>query len=162
VAPTVKSDLKSRRTQDGSSTRSTSTASLGVRDTFAHRTAPYRRQIKAHCYRMTGSLHEAEDLVQETYLHAWRAFETFEGRSSLKTWLYQIATRVCLDYIAKRKKLRRLLPEGNFPAATEVPKGQPPTDVAWLEPFPDSELDQLADESPNTEARYGRLCAWHS
>jgi RNA polymerase sigma-70 factor, ECF subfamily len=126
------------------------------RAAFTQLTEPYRRQLKAHCYRMTGSLHEAEDLVQETYLRAWRAFESFEGRGSLKAWLYQIATRVCLDALASRKKLRRLLPEGNFPPATEVPKGQPPTDIAWLEPYPDSELDELADESPNAEARYAQ------
>jgi RNA polymerase sigma-70 factor (ECF subfamily) len=117
---------------------------------------PYRRQIKAHCYRMTGSLHEAEDLVQEAYLRAWRAFETFEGRGSLKAWLYQIATRVCLDAIAQRKKVRRLLPEGNFPPATDMPTGQPPGDIAWLEPYPDSELDNLADESPDPETRYAQ------
>jgi RNA polymerase sigma-70 factor, ECF subfamily len=126
------------------------------RDAFAKLAMPYRRQIKAHCYRMTGSLHDAEDLVQETYLRAWRAFESFEGRGSLKAWLYQIATRVCLDAIAQRKKVQRLLPEGNFPPATEVPTGRPPGDIAWLEPYPDSELDDLADEAPNAEARYAQ------
>lgn len=124
------------------------------RGAFTMLAEPYRRQIKAHCYRMTGSLHEAEDLVQETYLRAWRAFESFEGRGSLKAWLYQIATRVCLDAIAQRKKVRRLLPEGNFPPATDMPTGQPPGDIAWLEPYPDSELDRLADEAPNAEERY--------
>ncbi len=77
--------------------------------------------------------------VQETYLRAWRAFrKASKGRGSLKSWLYQIATRVCLDAITQRKKVRRLLPEANFPPATEVPTGQPPTDIAWLEPYPDS------------------------
>jgi RNA polymerase sigma-70 factor, ECF subfamily len=125
-------------------------------DAFARLVEPYRRQIKAHCYRMTGSLHEAEDLVQETYLRAWRAFDSFEGRGSLKAWLYQIATRVCLDAIAQRKRAQRLLPEGNFPPATEIPTGQPPADIAWLEPYPDSGLDDLADESPNAETRYAQ------
>jgi RNA polymerase sigma-70 factor, ECF subfamily len=124
------------------------------RDAFARLAEPYRRQIKAHCYRMTGSLHEAEDLVQETYLRAWRAFDSFEGRGSLKSWLYQIATRACLDAIAQRKRVQRLLPEGSFPPATDIPSGQPPADIAWLEPYPDSELDDVADGSPNAEARY--------
>ncbi len=129
-------------------------ASPGGPDAFARLAEPYRRQIKAHCYRMSGSLHEAEDLVQETYLRAWRAFASFEGRGSLKAWLYQIATRICLDAIAQRKRLPRILPEGSFPPATEMPSGQPPADIAWLEPYPDSELDQLADESPDAETRY--------
>jgi len=124
------------------------------RESFAALTEPYRRQIKVHCYRMIGSLHEAEDLVQETYLRAWRGFDSFEGRGSVKAWLYQIATRVCLDASAKGKKHKRLLPEGNFPPASEIPSGQPPADVIWLEPYPDSELDQIADETPNAEARY--------
>jgi RNA polymerase sigma-70 factor, ECF subfamily len=141
--------------EGASAMAATTTDSFG-RDTFVQLAEPYRRQIKAHCYRMSGSLHEAEDLVQETYLRAWRAFESFEGRGSLKAWLYQIATRVCLDAIAQRKKIQRLLPTGNFPSATEVPTGQPPTDIAWLEPYPDSELDDVADEAPNAEARYAQ------
>src|SRR5438445_5917973 len=107
-------------------------ASQRSNQAFERLAEPLRREIKVHCYRMTGSLHEAEDLVQETYLRAWRAFESFEGRGSLKAWLYQIATRVCLDAIAQRKKVRRLLPEGNFPPATDMPTGQPPGDIAWL------------------------------
>jgi RNA polymerase sigma-70 factor, ECF subfamily len=139
--------------EGASAIAATATDSFG-RNAFVQLAEPYRRQIKAHCYRMTGSLHEAEDLVQETYLRAWRAFESFEGRGSLKSWLYQIATRVCLDAITQRKKVRRLLPEANFPPATEVPTGQPRTDIAWLEPYPDSEVDDVADEAPNAEAQY--------
>jgi len=129
-------------------------AAGGESEAFAHAAEPFRRQIKAHCYRMTGSLHEAEDLVQETYLRAWRAFDGFEGRGSLKAWLYQIATRVCLDAIARQKKTQRILPQENFEPANDVPSGQPPSDIAWLEPYPDSELEQLADEAPNAEALY--------
>jgi RNA polymerase sigma-70 factor (ECF subfamily) len=128
----------------------------GGDDAFSRIAEPYRGQIKAHCYRMTGSLHEAEDLVQETFLRAWRGFERFQGRGSLKAWLYQIATRVCLDAIASRRKVRRILPESSFPSATDRPSGPPPTDIAWLEPYPDSELDNLADEAPDAEARYAQ------
>lgn len=125
-------------------------------DTFAEMAGPLRRQIKAHCYRMTGSLREAEDLVQDTYLRAWRAFDSLEAHGALKAWLFQIATRVCLDAISQRKRVLRLLPEGNFPPATDLPRGQPPAEIMWLEPYPDSELDNLPDDAPNAEARYAQ------
>lgn len=124
------------------------------RDAFAQMAEPYRRQIKAYCYRMMGSLHEAEDLTQETFLKAWRAFDSFEGRGSLKAWLYQIATRACLDAIRHRKHVRRMLPEAEFSPATTMPSGQPTMDAVWLEPYPDSELDEVADDAPGPEARY--------
>jgi RNA polymerase sigma factor (sigma-70 family) len=124
------------------------------RDAFAQMAEPYRRQIKAYCYRMMGSLHEAEDLTQETFLKAWRAFDSFEGRGSLKAWLYQIATRVCLDAIRHRKHVRRMLPEAEFSPATTMPSGQPTMGAVWLEPYPDSELDEVADDAPGPDARY--------
>jgi RNA polymerase sigma-70 factor, ECF subfamily len=124
------------------------------RDAFAQVTEPYRRQIKAYCYRMVGSLHEAEDLTQETFLKAWRAFDDFEARGSLKAWLYQIATRVCLDTIRQKKHLRRILPDMELPPATSMPAGQPPMDVPWLEPYPDAELDDVADDALGPDAQY--------
>jgi RNA polymerase sigma-70 factor (ECF subfamily) len=123
---------------------------------FEQAAEPFRRELKVHCYRMVGSVNEAEDLVQETYLRAWRSFDTFDGRGSFRAWLYGIATNVCLDTIASRRRARRVLPDQQGPAGAVVrmPEGAPPTEVAWLEPYPDSNLDQILDEAPNPEARY--------
>ena len=120
---------------------------------FERLAEPFRREIKLHCYRMLGSLHEAEDLVQETYLRAWRNFDSFEG-GSFRAWLYRIATNACLNALASRKSARRWLPDQRAPAATQMPDGSPVSDVPWLEPYPDSELEGIADEAPNPEARY--------
>ncbi|GAB3278407.1 sigma-70 family RNA polymerase sigma factor [Parasphingorhabdus pacifica] len=100
----------------------------------------YRRELLAHCYRMSGSVHDAEDLVQETYLRAWRAYDRFEGRSTLRTWLYRIATTVCLTALENRK--RRPMPtglgsSGSDPADDLVERRE----VPWLEPMPDVLVD---------------------
>ena len=124
------------------------------RESFVALVEPYRKQIKAYCYRMMGSLHEAEDLTQETFLRAWRSFDEYEGRSSIKTWLFQIATHATIDALRQRKRLRRILPESEFAPAKDVPKGEPATDIAWLEPFPDSEIDALPDNTPGPDALY--------
>ncbi|MDN3356803.1 sigma-70 family RNA polymerase sigma factor [Actinomadura sp. DC4] len=105
-------------------------------DGFARLTSPYRPELLAYCYRMLGSVHDAEDLVQETYLRAWRSYGAFEGRASLRTWLYRIAVNVCLTALEHRK--RRPLPSG-LGGPAEDPEGPtaPPPEVSWLQPFPD-------------------------
>ena len=103
---------------------------------FTSVTGPFRGELLAHCYRMLGSPEEAEDLVQETYLRAWRSYDRFEGRSSVRTWLYRIATNVCLTAIERRR--RRPLPSGlGGPGEDpEAPLTAGP-EVPWLQPFPD-------------------------
>lgn len=105
---------------------------------FAARTEPYRRELVAHCYRMLGSIHDAEDLVQETYLRAWRAFEGFEGRSSVRRWLYTIATRACLTALETRS--RRPLPSGLGTPQDDhrVAVADRDPSVPWLQPAPDA------------------------
>jgi RNA polymerase sigma-70 factor, ECF subfamily len=113
---------------------------------FSRLVEPYRRELLAHCYRMLGSVHDAEDAVQETLVRAWRSYDNFEGRSSLRNWLYRIATNASLRAIEQRG--RRPLPSGlggpsDDPAYSLAP---PRTDVAWLEPVPD---DLLGVEPPD-------------
>jgi len=105
---------------------------------FVRRTEPLRRELLAHCYRMVGSVDEAADLAQETYLRAWRSYSTFEGRSSLRTWLYRIATNACLSALEQRG--RRVLPSGLGGPADDpdAPPDPAAPDVAWLEPVPDA------------------------
>ncbi|MFD4673577.1 sigma-70 family RNA polymerase sigma factor [Lentzea sp. NPDC058450] len=96
---------------------------------------PFRRELLAHCYRMLGSLHDAEDLVQETYLRAWKAYGAFEGRSSVRTWLYRIATNACLTALDGRT--RRPLPFGlGTQGSTERDELTEDHEIPWLEPFP--------------------------
>src|SRR5260221_2353978 len=121
---------------------------------FERLAEPFRRELKLHCYRMLGSVHEAEDLVQETYVGAWPGFNSFDGRASFREWLYRIATIACLDGLASRKNLQRLLPDQRAVATAQMPDGVPATDIAWLEPYPDQYLEGIADDAPNPEARY--------
>ncbi|GAA4910280.1 RNA polymerase ECF family sigma subunit [Actinomycetospora succinea] len=114
---------------------------------FAADTEPFRRELVAHCYRMTGSAHDAEDLVQETYLRAWRSYAGFEGRSSVRTWLHTIATNACLT--ALRSRPARLLPSGLTGPQTSPdrpPSTVAPGEVAWLEPLPDTWTAPTADD----------------
>jgi RNA polymerase sigma-70 factor, ECF subfamily len=105
---------------------------------FAQLTEPLRRELLVHCYRMLGSVDDAEDLVQETYLRAWRSYGTFEGRSSLRAWLYRIATNACLSALEQRG--RRALPSGLGAPADDPDSPPAPADPAvdWLQPIPDA------------------------
>jgi RNA polymerase sigma-70 factor (ECF subfamily) len=110
----------------------------GRSDEFVRRTEPCRRELLAHCYRMLGSADEAEDVVQEAYLRAWRGYDAFEGRSSVRSWLYHIATNACLTALEQRG--RRALPSGLGAPADDPDAAVGPADlgVAWLEPIPDA------------------------
>jgi RNA polymerase sigma-70 factor, ECF subfamily len=110
-----------------------------VDEDFLRLADPFRRELLAHCYRMLGSVHDAEDLVQETYLRAWRSYDRFEGRSSLRTWLHRIATRACLTALESRG--RRPLPTGlGAPSIDPSDALVEQPEVPWLEPIPDAML----------------------
>lgn len=124
---------------------------LTVDEAFQEQVEPLRRELTAHCYRMVGSAHEAEDLVQETYLRAWRAFHGFENRSSVRTWMYKIATNTCLTALGKKE--RRVLPTGLGQSSSD-PAGDLEwrTEVSWLEPLPDSVLWGEQSDDPAATA----------
>jgi RNA polymerase sigma-70 factor (TIGR02960 family) len=124
-------------------------ARAGDEDAFRELTDPYRRELQLHVYRIVGSAQDAEDLLQETLLAAWRGLEQFQGRASVRAWLYRIATNRSLD--ALRASRRR--PE-DLQRMTEVPEPTRRAEPIWLEPFPDVLLDGVPDEAPGPEARY--------
>jgi RNA polymerase sigma-70 factor (ECF subfamily) len=114
----------------------------------------HRAEIRLHCYRMTGSLQDAEDLVQETFLHAWRSWSEFEGRSSSRTWLYRIATNLTLNFLHSRDRLRRSLPAMAGLPAEGIPTSEPRPREAWVDPYPDAWLESIPVAAPGPEARY--------
>jgi RNA polymerase sigma-70 factor (ECF subfamily) len=121
-------------------------------DAYGELVEPYRGELHAHCYRMLGSAHDADDALQEALLRAWRGLPRFEGRSSLRTWLYTIATNTCLNLIARRPK--RVLPiDHSPPAGPDDAPGQPLAESVWIEPYPDEPL-ALPDGLAAPEARY--------
>ena len=123
----------------------------GDEQAFQRLTDRYHRELLVHCYRMLGSMHDAEDVLQETLLRAWRGLESFEGRSALRPWLYRIATNACLDAIASRR--RRALPNGTHPPAeTRQPFPGPIMEPLWIEPLPDNLIDPRPAVNP--EAHY--------
>lgn len=127
-------------------------ARTGDEQAFREITDPYRRELLAHCYRMLGSLTDAEDMLQETLLAAWRGIAGFEGRSSLRSWLYRIATNTCLN--AMRAGARRVPAEPTPPF--EPPEPTQHDAIRWLQPYPDALLEGIADTAPGPEARYSQ------
>jgi RNA polymerase sigma-70 factor (ECF subfamily) len=127
-------------------------ASGGDRSAYERLVEPHRGELHAHCYRMLGSVHDAEDALQEALVRAWRGLGRFEGRSSLRAWLYRIATNTCLDAIAKRP--RRVLPiDYGPPADPHRGPGEPLVESVWVEPIDDERLG-LPDGRASPEARY--------
>jgi len=128
-----------------------SRARAGDGDAFRELTEPYRRQLHVHCYRMLGSFQDAEDTLQDALLAAWQGLEGFEGRASLRTWLYQIATNRCLN--ARRSISRRPAKEWNVPGVVP-PEPTRLGEVLWLEPYPDALFEDAIDSQIGPEARY--------
>jgi RNA polymerase sigma-70 factor (ECF subfamily) len=119
---------------------------------YSERLEPHRRELQVHCYRMLGSIHDAEDAVQETLTRGWRGLDRFEGRSSLRSWLYTIATNVCLRMIERRPA--RVLPmDYGPPADPHLPLGPPVLESISIQPYPDVELE-LEEGLAGPEARY--------
>ena len=127
-------------------------ARAGDQGAFRRLVEPRHAELHAHCYRMLGSVHDADDALQDALLRAWKGIGRFEGRSSLRSWLYTIATNVCLDAIARRPK--RVLPMDYAPAADpDDDPGEPLAESLWVEPYPDGELG-LEDGHAAPESRY--------
>src|SRR5437588_8988634 len=122
-------------------------ARAGDEEAFRELTDPYRRELQLHCYRILGSVQDAEDLLQETLLAAWRGLDQFEERASLRTWLYRIATNRSLN--AVRDSARR--PQEVPMRLNELPKPTRITEPMWLEPYPDSLLEGLPDTAPGPD-----------
>jgi RNA polymerase sigma-70 factor (ECF subfamily) len=127
-------------------------AQAGGEDAFRRIVEQHQGELHAHCYRMLGSVHDAEDALQEALLRAWRGLPRFEGRSSLRSWLYKIATNTCLDAVARRPK--RVLPIDYAPAADpHLGPGEPIVESVWVEPYPDERL-RIEDGYAAPESRY--------
>jgi RNA polymerase sigma-70 factor (ECF subfamily) len=126
-------------------------ARAGDGDAFSQLVDPHRRELEVHCYRILGSAQDAEDALQETLLAAWRNLGAFEGRSSVRTWLYRIATSRCLN--ALRSGRRRQRP-GSLPPGVDLPEPTRLGEVIWLQPCPDVFLEGIVDGSPGPAARY--------
>jgi RNA polymerase sigma-70 factor (TIGR02960 family) len=124
-------------------------ARAGDEEAFRELTEPHRRELQLHCYRILGSLQDAEDVVQETLLAAWGGLEAFEGRSSVRSWLYRIATNRCLNALRARSRRPR-----QVPAMDQAPEPTRRFEPIWLEPYPDVLLEDIPDRAPGPAARY--------
>jgi RNA polymerase sigma-70 factor (ECF subfamily) len=127
-------------------------ARAGDPEAFRELTERYRRELQVHCYRILGSVQDAEDLVQETLLAAWRGLDGYQGRASVRAWLYRIATNRCLN--ALRDAGRRPQPREPGPPPSGVPEPTRRAEAVWYEPYPDALLADLPDSAPGPEARY--------
>src|SRR6187431_3204274 len=117
----------------------TVTPPSGAPAAFETQFEQYRRELTAYCYRMLASPFDAEDAVQETFIRAWRGYERFEGRSALRSWLYRIATNVCLDMLGSSQRRARPV-DLNDPLNADAPLGMPLVESAWIEPVPDERV----------------------
>jgi len=126
-------------------------AQAGDGDAFAQLVEPYRRELHVYCYRFLGSVQDAEDALQDTLLSAWQGLAGFEGRASVRTWLYRVATSRCLDAL---RSAHRRPPTGAPPAGLAPPEPTRLGELPWLEPYPDVLLEGLSDGAPSPEARY--------
>src|SRR5215212_4816129 len=125
-------------------------ARAGDEAAFRALTDPHRRELHVHCYRILGSVQDAEDMVQETLLAAWRGLEQYEERDSLRAWLYRIATNRCLNALRDSRRRAREAPALPFEVPEPTRRGEP----LWLEPYPDALLEGLAETALGPEARY--------
>jgi len=128
-------------------------ARAGDEDAFGELTDPYRHELLVHCYRILGSVQDAEDMLQETLLAAWRRLDTFEERSSVRAWLYKIATNRCLNALRDSGRRPPAVAEAP-PRLLDAPEPTRRIEPLWLEPFPDALLGDVPDTSPGPEARY--------
>ncbi len=129
--------------------RALTLARAGDEDAFRELTEPYRHELQLHCYRIVGSTQDAEDLVQEALLAAWRGLEHFSERASIRTWLYRIATNRCIDWLrASSRRPQSVEPMSDLPEPSRV------SEPIWLEPYPDVLIEGIADQAPGPEARY--------
>jgi len=126
-------------------------ARAGDQEAFRQLVEPYRHHLQLHCYRILGSVHDAEDALQETLLSAWQGLGGFEERASVRTWLYRVATNCCLKALRSRRRSQLV---GSPPSMPDLPEPTRLGGVLWLEPYPDLLLDQLMDTAPGPEARF--------
>ncbi len=139
-----------KRPDPADESRLVAAAQAGDEASFARLVERHRRELQVHCYRMLGSFEDSEDMVQETFLRAWRKRESFQGRSTFRAWLYRIATNACLDFLDRNPRQPR--PRQAEPAANPAGALAPTTEIAWLQPYPDRLLEPIAPSDAEPDA----------